>query len=388
MPRQRLAPGEHGKITVTHVGEVWFARTYVRLHTGKLREREASSYKSGEDARRTLQRRIKVELESTAPEGMINEKTTLAELFDAWIKAKVVEDGLKQQSVSNYTRVWMGHGRHYIGDLLIGELSTSQADARLKAMPPGQALSLRTVLSGMYGLAVRFDVVDTNPIRETKTAATARKPARALTAAEMDLVRAAVRAFCNPEEGRARAPMLPAFVELLAATGERAGEVLAIRWCDVDLLGDPPTVTVSGTLLDHSKIPGKALHRQDSRKRDAPPHTVLLPKFGVEVLTELFGRTGSAEGPVLTNGSGDWVSATAIMKQLRGSLKGTEVSWVTTHSFRRSVATVVRDGLGIEAAQAQLSHSQMSTTEQRYAQRRTTGPDARAVLDSWAGQGE
>ncbi|QCH22634.1 Phage integrase family protein [Mycobacteroides salmoniphilum] len=60
--------------------------------------------------------------------------------------------------------------------------------------------------------------------------------------------------------------------------------------------------------------------------------------------------------------------------------------WVTPHSFRRSVATAVRDGLGIEAAQRQLGHAEMATTEQHYAQRCTTGPDAGAVLEEWAGQ--
>jgi integrase len=53
---------------------------------------------------------------------------------------------------------------------------------------------------------------------------------------------------------------LPAYVELLAATGARAAEVLAVRWEDVDLLGNPASVTITGTLIDHGKIPGKPLH--------------------------------------------------------------------------------------------------------------------------------
>lgn len=57
---------------------------------------------------------------------------------------------------------------------------------------------------------------------------------------------------------------------------------------------------------------------------------------------------------------------------------------MTPHSFRRTVATVVRDGLGVEAAQRQLSHTQFATTEGHYVQRVTAGPDTRAVLDDWA----
>lgn len=163
--------------------------------------------------------------------------------------------------------------------------------------------------------------------------------------------------------------------------------MLAIQWPEVDLLGDPPTVTVSGTLLDHGAIPGKPLHRQNSRKHDAPPHTVTLPKFGVEVLTELFGRTASVDGPVAVSESGGWVSLSSISKQFRAALRPhPDLRWVTPHSFRRSVGTVIADEMGLDAAQAQLSHAMQSTTEKHYRQRRTMGPDARAVLDKWAGQ--
>ncbi len=390
MPRRRIAPGEHGKITTVHRGGTWYASTYVRLLTGKLREREASSDKSGEAARRELQRRIKEELAATTPTGTITDRTTLSELFEAWIAMKVSEDGLKDQSVGQYRQAWRVHGNDELGSLRIRELQTSRADSHLKTLPPAQGVMLRVVLSGMFSMAVRFDVITVNPIRETRTATSEKKPTRALTAIELEQVRHAVRTYCHPDPDRfgpkTRAPMLPAYVELLAATGERAGEVLAIRWCDVDLLGDPATVTVSGTLIDHSKITGKALHRQEVRKGGAPPHTVLLPKFAVRVLTELFGQTGSVDGPVLANKYGGWVSASNIASSLREALAPyPDLKWVSPHSFRRTVGTVVRDAMGIEAAQAQLSHSQLSTTEQHYAQKRTTGPDARAVLDEFAG---
>jgi hypothetical protein len=49
------------------------------------------------------------------------------------------------------------------------------------------------ILSGMYGLAVRYDVLTVNPIREARTVKTERKPARAATSSEFERARAAVR---------------------------------------------------------------------------------------------------------------------------------------------------------------------------------------------------
>ncbi len=380
-----MAPGEHGKITVGRRGELFYATTYVRLHSGKLREREASSRKSTEDARRELKRRIEAELSAGEPTGVISRRTTLSELFDAWLPAKIAEDRIGERTATLYRDVWKLHGDRQLGALRIAELSTSRADAHLKSLPQSAATYMRIILSGMYSLAVRFDAIAHNPIRETRTAKVERKPARALTAMEFEQVRRAVEAFCARKgPGPRRGRMLPAFVELLAATGARPGEVLAIRWEDVDLLGTPPTVTVTGTVIDAGRVAGKGLHRQDVRKGGAPAHTVSLPAFGVQVLMELYAVTGPA-GPVLKNRDGGLMALTNIRSALREALADHEdLRWVTPHSFRRTVATVVRDGLGVEAAQRQLSHAQLATTESHYVQRVTAGPDTRAVLESWA----
>ena len=131
--------------------------------------------------------------------------------------------------------------------------------------------------------------------------------------------------------------------------------VLALRWSDVDLLADPPTVKISGTLVDHQRIAGKPLHRQEARKGDAPTHTVVLPRFGVEAFTALLGETGP-DGPVFANRGGGWSSLANMRRSLRAALPD-ELRWITPHSFRRTVATVVRDDHGPALAQQQLSHS-------------------------------
>ena len=68
------------------------------------------------------------------------------------------------------------------------------------------------------------------------------------------------------------------------------------------------------------------------------------------------------------------MSLTNMRRSLRDALPE-PLAWVTPHSFRRTVATVVRDGLGVELAQQQLSHAKPSTTEAHYLQRHTRGPD-------------
>ena len=61
-----------------------------------------------------------------------------------------------------------------------------------------------------------------------------------------------------------------------------------------------------------------------------------------------------------------------------------DLVWVTPHSFRRTVATVVRNAHGPALAQQQLSHAKLATTEAHYLQRQTHGPDVRITLDRFA----
>lgn len=53
---------------------------------------------------------------------------------------------------------------------------------------------------------------------------------------------------------------------------------------------------------------------------------------------------------------------------------------LTPRSFRKTVATVVRDELGIEAARNQLGHEETKTTERSYADEVHRGPAVAAVL--------
>lgn len=382
MPRERLRPGEHGRITERAAGGKFFATTYVRDSDGRRRRVERSSEKSAEDARRVLQRHL-TKRRTPKTGQLVSEKTVLGDLFDLWVETKAAEDGVKQQTVDQYRAVWRTHGATQLGSLRVTELETQDAHNYIQGMASkSQAKRLRMVLTGMYSMACRFDVMPVNPIRETKTVGTGRRKPRSADAAELRQIRAAVREYAErkgpgPRPGR----LLPAFVDLLVATGCRPNEVLAIRWCDVDLLADPPTLTITGTLIDHGRIAGKPLHRQEERKSDAPAHTVILPKFGVETLAALIGESGM-DGPVFVNRDGGWVSLANLRRALRAALPE-ELNWVTPHSFRRTVATVIRDAHGPDKAQQQLSHAKLATTEAHYLQRQTQGPDARSALEQY-----
>jgi integrase len=77
------------------------------------------------------------------------------------------------------------------------------------------------------------------------------------------------------------------------------------------------------------------------------------------------------------------MSLANIRRALRAALPD-DLAWVTPHSFRRTVGSVVRDAHGPAAAPQQLSHAKLATTEAHYLQRQTSGPDVRDTLERFA----
>ena len=54
---------------------------------------------------------------------------------------------------------------------------------------------------------------------------------------------------------------------------------------------------------------------------------------------------------------------------------GTGLEWVTPHTFRKTIATVIAERLGAEAAAAQLSHSSATITREFYIAKPAIDPD-------------
>jgi integrase len=97
---------------------------------------------------------------------------------------------------------------------------------KTKAPRPLSAKTVRNiagVVSSAFARAIRWGLVPFNPVTHSEMPVVRRKKGIALTPAEQRrLIDSAKGAWC-----------LPVFLELSAATGARRGEVLALRWADV-----------------------------------------------------------------------------------------------------------------------------------------------------------
>ncbi|GAA1559644.1 hypothetical protein GCM10009789_11250 [Kribbella sancticallisti] len=92
------------------------------------------------------------------------------------------------------------------------------------------AKTCKSILAGLFALAVRYGALKLNPVREIASLANSRrKPTRALEETERDDWFELLR----QDERAVRADLID-FSKFMIATGERIGECLAVSWRDLD----------------------------------------------------------------------------------------------------------------------------------------------------------
>lgn len=388
MPRPPLPLGTWGKIARVQLGEGrWAARARFRDVDGRTRRVEAHG-KTGAAAERALLLSLRGRTSADDANGVTGD-LRLSRLCALWFAELEGEMRVKPQTLDRYRGIINHSIVPALGELRVRELSVSVTDRFLKAYAarsPAQAQSVKQVLGQIMGLAVRHDAIAINPVRNVSRLRTTKRTVRALDQAELEAVRVAVRAWRAGEGADGRRPLGPRpsgdladIIDVTLGTGLRINEVLAIRWCDVELDAARPTLTVTGTLV---QLKDAGIVRQDSTKSAAGLRTLFLPGFVFDVL-----RRRRAKAPangldaVFATRNGTWVSAHNVRRQWRAIRGEAGLEWVTPHAFRKTVATIIEREFTSKGAAAQLGHASEAITESYYVEKNLEAPDFTRVLD-------
>jgi integrase len=375
MGRPPLALGTSGAIRCYRTDTGYRARALTRDYDGRVRaiERHGKTKTAAEGALKlALRDRARI-----SASGHITADSRVSSLADAWYAGLT---DLSPRTTEAYRDRLDKQILPGLGQLRIRELSIGVLDRHLRLIADNHGLATarmcRSVLSGMCTLAARHDALQHNPVRALgPLSSKVRKAPRALTVPQLRQLRAALT-----YDDRAIARDLPDLVGFLMATGLRIGEACGLAWDAVDL--EAGTIEVRAAAV---RIRGQGLVIK-STKTDAGTRTLVLPQWGVTMLRQ---RAANAAGtktqgsrPVFPAPLGGWRDPSNTQADLRDAFTTAGFDRVTSHIFRKTVATVMdQAGLSSRAAADQLGHANTSMTSDVYFGRKVAVTGAAAVLE-------
>lgn len=258
------------------------SRTRIRDHDGVVREVSATGT-TKPAAERAL--RLKLTERSAPREQLISDSTTVSGLGHGWIKFLRAEGRIENSTINEYERVLVNVIVPELGGLRIKEVTTGRLDSfllRLRTVSTSRQRKTKVVLGLMFSLAVRHDALQVNPAQQTSRIQRDRPEVRSLTAEDLTNVRLALKKWAtDPRPGPRASTDMADIVEVMLGSGARIGEVLALRWKDIDLQATPPTLTVRGTIKTEK---GKGTYRKPHPKTESSVRTTALPAFAADAL--------------------------------------------------------------------------------------------------------
>ena len=152
-----------------------------------------------------------------------------------------------------------------------------------------------------------------------------------------------------------------------------------MQWIDIDF--DRGSLRVERTII---RVKGRGLVASRPKSRSSL-RTLVIPGWCFTMLEARRARLGVTEGPVFADAVGGYRDRNKVGAAFRRVRTGTDYEWVTPHTFRKTVATLL-DSKGASARMIadQLGHARISMTQDVYMGRRAVSPELAAALESLA----
>ena len=218
---------------------------------------------------------------------------------------------------------------------------------------PGTKTKIRNLMSALFSHAIRYEWAATNPISAVRSSAK----------------RLRIPDILTPEEFQALLLELSqrehVMVMLAGSTGLRRGELIALRWCDIDFELMQANVTHS---VWHN-VEGDT--KTEASRKPVPLHPLVVEELRQWKLATLYYSDDDYLFPSIAKNGSQPIQPDMILKRhIRPALERIGVKKrIGWHSFRHGLATMLRQqGVDIKTAQELLRHANSRITLEIYQQ--------------------
>jgi integrase len=313
-----------------------------------------------EEARQKLKAAMK---QAEAGTLVASNKQTVATFLGYWLSVKKLP--LKPGAYATYASYVNVHMVPHLGRIQLQKLTRHHVQRFVNALfdeedlEPGTIQTAYTILNVAMSDAVEWQMLAANPC---KAVSLPRVESRDYTVLNREQAQALI-AFLD---GHA----LEALVTVALATGMRRGELLCLKWSDVDLERGHMYIQRSLTFIN-----GQGYKEVTPKTKSSKRH-ITLPRFALETLkrhrtaqvkVRLESATWTDPDLVFPTKTGKYIPTSTLQREFRLILERAELPPMRFHDLRHTCATLLlSQGISPKVVQELLGHSSIKITMDRY----------------------
>ena len=264
----------------------------------------------------------------------ITSQSTVATLVEHWLQQLRLEGRLESTTINEYERVLRSLVLPELCTVGIQELTTERVNlvlAELGTQSLNRQRKAKVVTGAMFDAAVEDGALTVNPVRGSLSISRQAPDHRSLTGADLEAVRAAVRTWLGKERSGPRSSGdMADIIEVMLAVGARIGEVLALRWADLDL--SARVVEINATIKTES---GVGTYRKPLKRS----RIVSLPESAARLLqARRRSMPDNFLDAVFPTRNVTWQQVNNVERRWRQIRREADLDWVTPDLFRRGLS--------------------------------------------------
>ena len=306
-----------------------------------------------------------IEKKISSPTFLDNENITFGEVYDRWIvnyKLTVKESSFYTVELQYKSKILP-----ILGNKKINQITTIECQDLINywySIPLKNYKAIFNLITRIFKYAKQLKIVTDDPTSSVIIPKASRQ-FNNLEHSRNYYTRDELKTFLEYAEKHEKHKIYVLF-RLLAFSGMRKSEALALTWNDIDF--EKAQITINKTIILVSKV------KVTTPKTKSSNRTVFIDKKTVSILREwrlsqkkeLLQKGFNALSPnqlVFPDKNNHYIIPTTISKMMNRVSEGSNLHHITVHGLRHTYATLAaQGGMSVKQLQAQLGHSKVEIT--------------------------
>ncbi|MFX4261307.1 tyrosine-type recombinase/integrase [Pelotomaculum propionicicum] len=246
-----------------------------------------------------------------------------------------------------------------VEELLVNKANSGRADGKEGGLSQRSVKYIYSILHMALAYAVRKDMILKNPVEKVETPELTKKAVHAWTLEE-------AKKFLLVAEGS----RFYTLFTLALSTGMRRGELLGLRWQDIDMRDNLGIINIRNGLSKQRTLEVTKTENSQRAVVISCLMVELLKEHGLKQLEEQLkmGDEYQHNGLVFCSTIGTPLNAENVVKRhFYPLVKKAEIKWITFHGLRHCYATLaLAADASLKVVQQRLGHASIKTTGDIY----------------------